>query len=498
MVVGASCLSAAQANWLTKILKEAGEVGSDAGRHGRKLSRAGLGALDAPANVIRKIPERSDRFVVGVHATQEGHWKFVNQKGDVYTAGTPDELARFESAIAPDGLASNNKLALYLSEDTLFDRTGMLKELPSRGELHLVSGKASYRLLPSGSAVRTPGQLAVEVRPKVRVLAPDRAGFQEALWQLSRPLVKADMRVLALEPGASATLSPRPRFDKVRKVAMVDQVDPDGLASALSGVRGQTVLVTGRVEGGSLFYPASGLSEGSLSIKALREAAAKADVNLVLMRSSTTRQPGGRNWFWQRVEVEGLEDALKRATFADFLDAMGAGRGTYRVTVKNEGVDRIHLEAVPERISSVPFTESVGQWLEDFAASVTGDLAISAMSANLRSKDRQTELDARLIPGIPSDYQIAYVVSLVFGLMGWSIAAEWWRMMWRRDEPEEYRSLFGYYAGRVVEWLLYLFVYLPIVGIPAFVVTIFAQLLTIILMPYWFFRWLFRLVVRRT
>ncbi len=493
-----SGIERANANWFTKILKEAGEAGGDAARVGGKLGRAGHQLLESPAKIIKKLPERSDRLVIGAHATPEGHWKFVNQKGDVYTAGTPNELARLEKAIAPDGLSANHKVAIYLSEETVFERVGMLKDLPPAAELHVASGSVSYRLLPSSGVIRSPKQLAIQVRPKVHIVAVEQAAFREAAWQLTRPLRKADVRILALEPGAPATLSRSPRFDKTRKVAMVDQVDPDGLVASMSGVRGQTILVTGRVENGALFYPSGSLSEGSIQLRLLKEAAAKADVNLVVLHSSTSRQPGGRNWLWQRVEVDGLTDALKRATFADFLDALGTGRGTYRVTVRNQTNDRVHVEAIPDTTTSAPITDTVGQWVGEIVSSVTGDVVVSALDADLRSKERQKELDARLVPGIPSAYQIMYCISFVMGLAGWSMASSWWRMIWRQDARESYRSGFGWFTARLAEWLLYLFVFLPIVGIPALLVTLLGQLLTLIMMPFWFLRWLFGLVTGRT
>ena len=71
-------------------------------------------------------------------------------------------------------------------------------------------------------------------------------------------------------------------------------------------VRGQTVLVTGRVDGQLLYVKPSSGPEKSLLVRDLLKAAEDADVNLVVLHSaSTPRQPGGRNWLWQKVEVQG-------------------------------------------------------------------------------------------------------------------------------------------------------------------------------------------------
>ena len=60
------------------------------------------------------------------------------------------------------------------------------------------------------------------------------------------------------------------------------------------------------------------------TVRDLLAAADAADVNLIILESSSTpRQPGGRNWLWQRIEVKGLEEGLQRPRLADVLNAVG-------------------------------------------------------------------------------------------------------------------------------------------------------------------------------
>ena len=132
------------------------------------------------------------------------------------------------------------------------------------------------------------------------------------MWQLARPLNKANVRVLALEPGGPPRLASTPRIDPATKRAMVDAIDPASLPAALGSVRGQTVLVTGRVDGRLLYVQPSSGPERSMLLPDLFKAAEEADVNLIVLRTaSTPRQPGGRNWLWQKVEVRGLEQAMQ-------------------------------------------------------------------------------------------------------------------------------------------------------------------------------------------
>jgi hypothetical protein len=259
-------------------------------------------------------------------------------------------------------------------------------------------------------------------------------------------------------------------------------------------VRGQTVLVTGRVEDNLLhFRPESG-AEQSLKILDVMRAAAEADVNLVILHAAVPRQPGGRNWLWQRIAVGGLDDALKRATFGDFLDALGSSHGAFRVTVTREGSGRVAIHAAPEGSAAEPITGVVGDWLSDAASNITGSVITSAVDVHARDEARQEELDQRLVPFIPSAYQFAYLIGLVAGVMGWPVARAWWERLWPAEQRSEYSGAIGYRAAQAVRLLVFVLLFLPIAGTPALLVSLMLQLFGVVMLPFRFLRWAASLV----
>jgi hypothetical protein len=485
----AVAVPAAHANWLTKIAREGGEVGTRAARHG-------AGALDSAAAHVKALPAPTGKAAaLAAHATPEGHWKFVNREGEVFTAGTADELKRAVPTLLPDA-ADDAKLTLYLSEDTVFGERAFLKDLPDGAALRVVAAKESYPLVRSlGGA---PVQLYARVRPNLLVDLRDRALFGEALAQLERPLSRADIRTLALEPGGPAVLPSAPRVDPVSKAALVDTIDPGKLASAMRSARGQTVLITGRVENDLLhFRPQSG-AEQSLRVLDIIRAASDADVNLVILHASVPRQPGGRNWLWQRIAVDGLDDALKRPTFGDFLDGLAASRGGFRVSVAREGSGRVQIRAAPDGMAGEPITGLVGDWIVEATSSITGNVVTSAVEVHARDGERQKELDSRIVPGIPSDYQIAYIVGLVCGLMGWPVARGWWARIWPPEARAEYRGTIGYRAAQGARMVAFVLLFLPLAGMPAALVALALQLVGIALLPFRFLGWLLSFVQPKT
>ena len=468
----------AQANWFLKITREVGEAGA-------KTARSGVAVLDRAAAHIMALPPTAKGATLAAHATPEGHWKFVNRNGDVFTAGTPDELKRVVPTLLPEK-ASDTKLTIYLTEDTVFGERAILKALPGDATLHVMVGRDSFPLV---RRVGSSGdRFFAEVRPNLIVELTDQKLFNEAIAQLERPLNRSSIRTLSLKPGGPQTLSSAPRMEAGTKNALVDSIDPANLDDAVRSVRGQTVLVTGRVEGNLLFFRPESGPEQSLKVLDLIRAAENADVNLVILHSQAPRQPGGRNWLWQRISVDGLDAAVKRATLGDFLDGLAASRGQFTVTAAREGSGRVIVRAMPAGSAAQPITGVVGEWLSVATSEITGNVIVDAVDVYARDEARQRELDRRIIPWIPWSYQAAYLGGLLAGLIGWIVTRAWWRHIWPAEQREEYRGVAGYRAAQTVRFLAYFVIFLPIVGVPALIFLLLRYAWRILMLPLRFFR----------
>jgi hypothetical protein len=486
LAVTAALPAPSGAGWLSRIVREAAEGG---GSVASKVGKTGVGALDNAAAHVASLPKLSGGTALAAHVTPEGHWKFASREGQVFTAATPEELARVGTALAPDA-APGGRLAFYLSEDTVFTQRAALKDLPADADLHVVVGRDSCRLRrPAGAA----DDLAAEFRPNVVVSLADRALFEETIYRLARPLNRSNIRALALETGGPTRLSSVPRYDPATKAALVDQVDPAALPAALSSLKGQTALISGRIDGGTLTCRASKGPEQTLDIARLVKAAEDADVNLVLLQTGASHQPGGRNWLWQTVTVSGLDDALKRATFADFLSALGGAGSELSIKAAPASHGRVVLSAVPTPTASAPLTETLGGWIgwESWLGDITGNVAVKAAEIYARDEARERELDARLVPGIPSGVQYFYLGALVAGLLAWQVSLAWWTRIWPPEQRQDYAGRVGYVAARIARFLLCVLVFLPLAGLPALLWLGVLQIWNMITWPFRAVSWLF-------
>lgn len=438
--------------------------------------------LASAASMLRALPGNATTPAIAAHATPEGHWLFANAAGDAFTAGTPAELKRAPTVLAPDAKDGFAGTRLVLSRDSLFAGPTVLKDLPLTAALYVAADGVILE------ARRTPrNTLAVMLRPGVSVEATGKPEFLEALTQLRRPLDAARMRILAAVPGSPASLPSTPKFDAAQGGASIDTVDPDRLPEALASIPRQTAILTARLDGANLaILPPSG-PERTISLSALTAAARAADIDLLILHADPPRQPGGRNWLWQRIHVSGLDHATKRGTLTDFLDQLAGGTTIFAVTATADGDARTRLTAqpIPAYIAS---SEGVTGWIKQAAGTVsnavtgavtsqvTGTVQPAAIHASLVSTARRSELSHRLIPALPTSATTLYVLASILGLAALPQALRWWRQLWPHEVRTDYTDPRGYTLARAFRAVAFLTIFLPLAALPA----IAARLLTLV------------------
>jgi hypothetical protein len=382
---------------------------------------------------------------------------------------------------------TSGKLALYLTPETVTTRRAFLHDLPPEADLFVATRSGAYRLVREGSG-ETEIVLA-QIKPNLRTRIDSKELFSETLFQLNQQLKPSQLRVLALETGSADSLPVVPRFDPETRMALVDRLDPARLASSLEHVKGQTVILTGRVENNALSFIDANGGDGSLPLADIRAAARNADVNLVVVKSETRRQPGGKNWLWQTATIPGLDAAVKQPTFGDFLARIAPDAEPLTILARRDRYDRVVLEALPPS-SSRPLSDSFTGWMDSLAGDAMGRIAMAGFEADLRDERRQAELDRRIVPGIPSSIQIGYLLLLASGLFGLGTGWSWWTAIWPTEDRAEYGSTIGYALARLIRGLAFVLFFLPLVGLPLFLRYVGLQLWALLTAPVRFMRWL--------
>ena len=451
----ASAVPPAAANWLTRILRHADDA--------HPTSRAGrgvAGTFDEVGLHLKSVPGPARGRTVAVEATNEGHWRLRNADGETFTAATPEEFKRGVQLLAPIKAGDVVGHVFVMSSETLFRHNTQLKTLPADAELKVLFDgqvRGVVRRVVAGTE-----RYYLDAGGGVHVPVTSRESVQEALWQLARPVDVADIRVLALEPGAT-TLLKSTRAAGTGPLTS-EAVDPERLPHMMSAVARGTIVITGRIVGATLHYHPSSGPERTLMLDTLRAAAAASDVNLVVVHATSARQPGTRNWLWQRVDLTRPASPGK-PTLADLVRQLTGG-----IPVEAQ-VQEVQPRRATLAFSSLAggagrgWTAPVGDTWRDIATEVTGTIVASGLQLHLRSREYQKELDQRIIPGISSGAQYLYIGFWVLGLFGVVVAHGWWQRIWPFEDRADYPRRSGYWVARIVRMAVFVMIFMPLVAI---------------------------------
>ncbi len=440
-------------------------------------------ALGTALVALKALPEADAKLAVAVHANAQGHWQFATLAGDVFTAGTPDELKRAARVMAPNATDGFASARLVLSQASLFAGASVLKDLPDAKSIMVAiePGLHASFLGETLPVLRRPaGALAVQVRSHVALDAQDRTTFVEAMAYLRRPLDAKMVRVFSLTVAGAAALPPVPKFDASTGSGDIDRVDPDHLVAALKSVPRQTVVLTGRVEDGAIaMQPASGALRRYVWTE-LAGAARAADVDLIALDVDPPLQPGGQNWLWQRLSVAGLDAARKRPRVADFFNAMAAGRGVLSVSASAVSETQFGLAArLLKETGGLTGWLTTG-WLKDAADVVSGQvsgqvlgaLRPAGMTVSFVSANRRHQLDRTLFGWLPWWLVAVYGGAVAVGLMVLRVLRVWWRRIWPLELAADYAGGRGFWLARSVRGLVFVALFAPIAALPGVVVTL--------------------------
>ena len=465
-------MRAVKALALTMLVAACVALAATAGAWERLASTIGIGAaVDADqiteiARSIAAVPAKDGRISLAASAGEGGHWRLVNRAGEPFTAAGQVELAKGFQVLASETEGRVDRLRLHLTADTLFKHPAAIAELPAGLALSVHVGRRTFPLERNQSR----SGLDVMMAPGILVEAGDRATFDEIAWQLTRPVSRSSIRTLALEPGGPAVIRRAADVDPATRRAKPDPIDPGAVSTGLGSLAGQIVLLAGRREGDRLRYrPATG-PEGLVATRPLADAAASVDVNLIVLETSSPRQPGSRNYLWQRIDVANADKAHAATSLGELLHSLAGEPSRLVVSATRREGERVELRVASSRAASPAPTGALGSAVAEtwsgIVSETAGSLSVGGVTASLVASARQRELDRRIVPWLPSSIQLAYGVLVALGLLGLPTLRRWWHRLWPGEQPSDYANQAAYWLAQSVRMLMFVGIFLPIAGLP--------------------------------
>lgn len=436
---------------------EGGKVAKTGKLAGTGVALVGAGVLSDSVRFISRLgpaDASTRRLAAGFDA--DGTFHMADARGTEWAARTPEQLMRAldqaarKQDVSDASVQAAEPLVLYLPDDQLWQHRTGVATLPPSVELRIVHrGKQDYALVRNQDDT---GPLAVEIRAGVRAAPINASSFDEILFRAERPLPKGSMRLIRLETGASSPLPAAPTLGS--KIPNVDSVDPATLTQQLRRVRGQTVVVSGRIEDGILIADAGKSGTNRIPLSRLQEAAAVSDVNLVVVGLSSAVQPGKVGWLGPSAQFKRLEHAWAQSTYGDFLASLARDDAPMILTAspitgKHVVISARSRSAKPDGI--IDHELGSGRWVH------VADIVA-------RTREVEQEHDDRVVSWVPTSLQWIPLANFVLGLMAIGTAMSLFNRLWREPQQSSHTSVSWRGTIRVSRVLVFLVLFLPLAG----------------------------------
>ncbi|MDH3712240.1 MAG: hypothetical protein OET44_00150 [Gammaproteobacteria bacterium] len=458
--------SHAQAGLLSAIGKAAkiGKAGKAAGVIG------GAAIIADTLTVLRRLTPDADVRRLALGFDEDGVARLADITGGEWSVrnfGDLDDLNWQSAVLQGTGKvpATHRRVELYVQDEQLFSHRVRLASLPDNLALRVVHRRKKIYPLH-----RTGGILQVEARPHVLIDTTTLRDLDEILFRMERVLNRASLRLLKVVPETTGTLPSLPGQVATR-APEPQAIDPGKFRESLRALRGQTAVLTGRIENGLLLTQSRrGGDMSRLPLAEIRRAAREADVNLIVLDANTPLQPGGGGWLGKR-RSKTLDAAFQANTSGEFMAALARPHAPIKLRAESNGSRHIAISAVNRR----PDVE--------INAGNTSDIELIAHGLHLltRTREFEQEHDSRLVWWLPSYVPVAFALNAAAGVLAWSVAyREWWVKIW---PPPVSRNWFRRNVLAGTRLIIFVVLFLPLLGGVALLWMVLRIVLVILMIP---------------
>jgi len=439
------------------------------GKAGKAAGAVGGAAIVADTlTALRRLAPDSDVRRLALGFDEDGVARLADTTGGEWTVrnfGELDDLA-WQSAMLKDA-GSYRRIELYVRDDQLFSHQTRLAALPENLDLHIVHRRKDVYPVRRGSEG---DGLQVEARPDVLVDAANLRDLDQILFRLERVLNRAALRLLKVVPDSAQKLPSLP--DRVVARAPEPQaIDPSNIAQSLRALRGQTAVLTGRIENSVLLTQTRrGGKITRLPIAEIRAAARDADINLIILDTNVPLQPGVGGLLGKR-RSKTLDAAFQANTHGEFLAALARHDAPINLRVESNGSRHVAISSVDRR-PDVEMNPGESAHIEH---------VVHGIHLLSRTREFEEEHDLRLVWWLPSYVVVGLIVNFVAGVLAWGIAyGEWWARIW---PPPAAHQWFRRKVAGAARSFVFFGLFLPLFGGMALVWMVLRVALIIVLIP---------------
>jgi len=345
--------------------------------------------------------------------------------------------------------ANNSNKVLIISEYDLPQNLKTLDTIPKKIPL-FIKDKANklYEIKRDGGYKLKFKNLEIKVS--------DKETLRDAFWFLKKPSHKKHPRLIQLT-NSNEELA----IKQYRHNPGIEKADISHLMNTISRMTNQSLILAAKVKNGRLY---TDNSEVSIKMSEIKKVAVENDLQLTIISSDNTHKALSN--ISRKVKSEYKDGKIQYQTNAEFLNKIAEASETKLIEI-----------SVTERVDS----QLVVQWInrehellaEKYSSpqikTIPFHVTLHSISIIQPDRERQKELDARIIENVNSWLQFYIISSTVLGFIAIGTSWRLWKKIWQPEKPLDSRWNVSYYLLLILHRLIFLILHLPLLGLFSFI-----------------------------
>ena len=430
----------ARAGLVSALLKGAEHAAVKAGKHADDL----LPGIEDAARMARRLPDATDASRLALVPGEGKTWKLVPHEGEAISLSSLDDLnhsfddIHFSSKNGPSKsgvktrdakAARRNLYHVAVREEDFFKLRDQIGDLPDGVTLQLMrrSGKA-YPL----AAVMEDGASRLMIRLNGNILLnPATAHALDAnIDFLRRGINRSDLKI-----GSFGKTSPKTAAKRTDRVISLDA----GLLDAsLARMKNRTLMITGKIHmDAATSLNSLAVKEGktirNIPLASLEQAAQRQRVNLILVDSTSSLQPG-KSWFSKTGMEKRFAAAQQSVTQQDLLEAMAPSKADIVINASEGGKNRIMMATryrPGNKIASPASAAGTGDYsLKGWLLDASFRAGLHQVRASVEDPSYTREMESRWLPWVSNMALIGSIIAIVAFLAISAQTWHWWMAIW--------------------------------------------------------------------
>lgn len=363
-------------------------------------------------NLGMNLPQGTSPALIRTRIDANNHWVLTDSAGN--------HLSNLDDISNPVLVISKAHIPRDLSK---------LDALPRNIPLLIQVDKHLYRLEKQISWVLKAGGAGIKVQ--------DYAGLHKAIWHFKTPWANGPIRILGLKDQPAHSL------------AISEGVTSNALKNAPQQLRGQTVVLVGSINNGNIKVAGEQFSLGQL-----RNQADQYDLSLIVLESSDKLSAVDIS---RRIKLT-TRNGVPQSTGEFLSNIVDPSANTiYEIAASGKNQVLISQQTITQATTTTPGPAT--------SVAIAVRLGIRAAIIFRPSESRQSELNLRILPWLPSLVGIYLLVSSLIGIYLYRRSNAFLGLLWPSPSRERFPHPLAFYPLAGLRFTVLLGLVIPIFGL---------------------------------